>query len=114
MESILLNKNGDVLEQTTTIQMSPLEYDNTNTLLSIGSNLTVATLGTLIMDVPDSFVKKMVEISICEFERHIILYEPGPKIQNKPSSIMFFCIKIVLETFLFLEYISCSKYMVPN
>ena len=90
VEFLLLNGNGDMSERSTTTQISSSESDNTNILSSLGSNLTVATVGILTVDVPDSLVNMTVGACICDSKRPMILNELGPKIHIDPSSVLVF------------------------
>ena len=78
----------------------------------MGSNLAVGNVGNWIVDAPDSFCENDSE-SIWNSNIFVTLNELGPIIHIVSSFFRVFCISIVLETSLLLEYISCSTYMDP-
>jgi hypothetical protein len=63
------------------------ESNNTNTLLSMSYNFTVATDEIWTIDVPDSFVNVTVEACIWASEWPTTLNEPDPNIHIKPPLV---------------------------
>ena len=88
VEFTLLYGNNDMSKRSIDAQMSSSKSDSTNTLLSLGFNLTVAIKGIWTMDVLDLFVKMIVKACNWDWERPITLNEPNPKIHMNLTLII--------------------------
>ena len=82
VESTLINGNGKMCEISTNAKISSSEYDNTNTLSSMGSNSTCATGRIWTMGVPYSFVNMTLEVYIRDSKKPITLNERGPNLSS--------------------------------
>lgn len=109
---ILLKGNGDVLDQYIAGHKSSLELDKRNMLSSLGSNFTTEILGMCIVEVPNSFVIKILDACIWDSYKTKILKQPRPNVQKGLLSPLVFYIKFVSNTFSLSSNNSCSTYIV--